>query len=103
MTLNQFMLCLRLALLTFCALAVSAASYAAFAGDPCRLEIEKVIVEPFDQDGKYGYRLPGGTVLIEPRFDVALRFPANGRAAVMDGESWAYVDRLGATLLRPRY
>lgn len=71
------------------------------AGDPCRLEAEKAVLEPFEKDGKFGYQLSGGMVIIEPRFEHAIEFSARGIAAVVDAEGWAYIDRTGAVRVRP--
>lgn len=56
---------------------------------------------PFEKDGKWGYRGSRGAVVIAPRYEVAQPFSAQGIAAVVDANGWAYIDRQGAILIRP--
>lgn len=75
---------------------------AANAGDCCRIEMEHVVFEAFEEDGKYGFRMQGGSfILIEPRYQFATDFTADGIAAVVDEEGWAWIDRSSAVRARP--
>lgn len=56
---------------------------------------------PFQQDGKWGYKDAGGRVIIEPRFQTAGAFAAEGLAAVVDEQGWAYINAEGALVVRP--
>ncbi len=56
---------------------------------------------PFKKGAKWGYRDPGGKIVISPRFDVALEFSAEGLAGVVDNLGWAYIDPTGRVVIRP--
>jgi hypothetical protein len=56
---------------------------------------------PFKKGEKWGYRDSGGRTVISPRFDVALQFSAEGLAAVVDSQGWAYIDPTGQVVIRP--
>ncbi len=71
------------------------------AGDPCRLEPGNIALDPFEQDGRFGYRMADGVAVIEPKYTHALAFTAEGIAAVVDQHGWLYIDRTGKALLRP--
>ena len=63
--------------------------------------MERVVLEAFEKDGRYGFRLKGShAVLIEPRYDFARTFTAQGIAAVVDGAGWAWIDRTAKVLAR---
>ncbi len=49
----------------------------------------------------WGYKKPGGTVVIPPRFHVAGEFSSYGLAAVADDSGWQYIDTEGNTIIRP--
>ena len=57
--------------------------------------------QPFEQDGRWGYKTAQGRVVIQPRFAVAKPFSPEGIAAVVDKQGWAYVDRNGKLVIRP--
>jgi hypothetical protein len=59
------------------------------------------VLAPFEKDGKWGYRDNAGKVSISPRYEMAREFSAEGIAAVVDQDGWAYIDRTGKVLLRP--
>lgn len=69
--------------------------------DPCRLELGRAALEPFEQSGKYGYRMADGVTVIEPIYAHAMAFSIEGIAAVVDQDGWVYIDRTGKQLLRP--
>ena len=72
------------------------------ASECCRIEMEHVVFEAFEKDGRYGFRLKGSDViLIEPRYDFATTFTSQGIAAVVDGSGWAWIDRTAKVLARP--
>lgn len=54
-----------------------------------------------DDTGPFGYREPGGRVVIEPIYDLAEEFTPEGIAAVADDQGFAYIDRTGRVLVRP--
>jgi hypothetical protein len=56
---------------------------------------------PFERDGKWGYKTSQGRVAIEPRYTMALEYSAEGIAAVVDEQGWAYIDRSGKLVIRP--
>ena len=56
---------------------------------------------PFQKGEKWGYRDSGGKTVIEPRFEAALEFSAEGIAAVVDSQGWAYIDPTGRVVIRP--
>lgn len=82
-------------------LSLLAGTTSVHAGEPCRLELAKAALEPFEQDGRYGYRRASGEVVIEPLYDHVMAFSADGIAAVVDTKGWAYIDHTGKLLLRP--
>ncbi len=59
------------------------------------------ILVPFQKDGKWGYREKGGSVAIPPRYQMAREFSAQGIAAVVDEQGWAWIDHTGQVLVRP--
>jgi hypothetical protein len=59
------------------------------------------LLVPFEKDGRWGYRDKGGKVMIQPSYEIAQEFSAEGIAAVVDGEGWAYIDTAGRVLVRP--
>ena len=59
------------------------------------------VLVPFEKDGKWGYRDNRGNVLIQPRYELAREFSAEGIAAVVDEKGWAYIDQSGRTVVRP--
>lgn len=72
------------------------------AAECCRIEMEHVVFEAFEVDGKFGFRLQGGNfVLIEPRYIFATDFTADGIAAVVDEQGWAWIDRTATIRARP--
>lgn len=76
--------------------ACAAAGALVFAGGPAGAAVP----EPYESDGKWGYRDEAGLSLIEPGYAAARPF-ADGVAEVrlQDGE-WALIDRLGAEIQR---
>jgi hypothetical protein len=56
---------------------------------------------PFEAHGKYGYKDVRGNVVIQPEFQLAREFSAEGLAAVVDGKGWAYIDSRGRVVIRP--
>ncbi len=56
---------------------------------------------PYKASGKWGYRDSGGRIVVSPRFEIALEFSAEGLAAVVDGQGWAYIDPTGRVVIRP--
>lgn len=64
-------------------------------------EAQTVRMVPFEQQGKWGYRTPGGKVAIAPRYEMAQDFSPEGIAAVVDEHGWAYIDRRGKLVIRP--
>lgn len=92
------------ALLAFLAVHVPAvaASRDDSAGACCRIELEKMDLEPFEEQGRFGYRVKGHVaVAIAPRFHVALPFSETRVAAVVDDDGWAWINTKGEVLLRP--
>lgn len=57
---------------------------------------------PFIQNGKYGYKITSGTVLIYPQFDNALYF-SEGLAPVFISGKWGYVDLRGNIIVPAQY
>ena len=58
-------------------------------------------LEPFEQDGRFGFRNTTGETVIAARYVVAQCFLSTGIAAVADEKGWAYIDREGREILRP--
>lgn len=56
---------------------------------------------PFEKDGQWGYKNPGGRVVIPPRFKLAEPFSSEGLAAVVDARGWAYIGPSGGVVIRP--
>ncbi|MDP2996135.1 MAG: WG repeat-containing protein [Bryobacterales bacterium] len=56
---------------------------------------------PFERGGRWGYKDAAGRVVIQPRFEVAGEFSAQGLAAVVDEGGWAYIDAGGRLVIRP--
>ena len=56
---------------------------------------------PFEQAEKWGYKDSSGRVVIDPQFEIAEEFSAEGIAAVVDDKGWAYIDKTGNVLVRP--
>lgn len=61
------------------------------------VESESPLLEPFEDEGKYGYCLEG-EVVVEPQWDYAKRF-YNGRARVFLNNKWGYIDCTGEVVL----
>lgn len=55
----------------------------------------------FEQNERWGYKNSLGKVVIEPQFEIAEDFSAEGIAAVVDAKGWAYIDRKGNIVVRP--
>jgi len=55
----------------------------------------------FEQNEMWGYKNSSGQVVIEPQFEMAEDFTAEGIAAVADSKGWAYIDKKGNVLVRP--
>ena len=49
---------------------------------------------PFEENGKYGFKDPGGTIIVPPVYDIVSGF-TEGLAAVKKGKKWGYVDLAG--------
>lgn len=56
---------------------------------------------PFERNEMWGYKTSSGEVMIEPQFEIAEDFTAEGIAAIADAKGWAYIDRQGNILVRP--
>ena len=56
---------------------------------------------PFEENGRWGYRLKAGSVVIEPAFAVALHFSEKGVAFAADAAGWSCINKRGAALLAP--
>ncbi len=56
---------------------------------------------PFQENERWGYKDPGGTVLIPPRYIIAGAFSPEGIAAVADERGWMYIDTRGGVRIRP--
>ena len=61
----------------------------------------KALPEPFEENGKWGYRLKDGTVRVKPGFIAANEFSKKGVAFAADMEAWLCLDAGGHVLLRP--
>lgn len=58
----------------------------------------------FDPDeGKYGYRDEAGAWVIDPSFDYAEDFSANGLARTETDGKWGFIDASGAYRVEPRF
>jgi hypothetical protein len=57
--------------------------------------------DPFEKDGKWGYRDKRGPVIIKPKFILARDFSPEGIAAVIDHTGWGYIDRRWVVIIRP--
>ena len=57
--------------------------------------------EPFEEDGRWGYRSADGRVVIPPDFALAEPFSEHGIAAVADDTGPMIIDARGRVLLRP--
>ncbi|MDZ8069153.1 MAG: WG repeat-containing protein [Nostoc sp. DedQUE08] len=53
-------------------------------------------------DYKFAYIDKSGGVVIEPMFDVALKF-SEGLAAVNIGDKWGYIDKIGQLVIQPQF
>lgn len=53
--------------------------------------------------GKWGYMDPSGEMVIEPQYDYAKTFAANGIARVKKGKEYIFIDKAGNQLLRYDY
>ena len=58
-------------------------------------------LQPFEQDGKFGYRNKAGELVVPARYVIAKCFLETGIAAVADRHGWAYIDRHGKVVLTP--
>jgi hypothetical protein len=56
---------------------------------------------PYEDKGKYGYKDGHGNIVIQPAFQLAQEFSAEGLAAVVDDRGWAYIDGRGNVVIRP--
>lgn len=54
-------------------------------------------------EGKYGYRDPAGEWIVEPQFDYADEFAANGLARVQSGKKWGYIKPDGKYAIEPLF
>lgn len=68
------------------------------------LSLSDLPTADFDfSEEKYGYRDQSGEWVVEPRFDYADRFAANGLARVQSGKKWGYIKPDGAYAIEPRF
>jgi hypothetical protein len=72
-----------------------------FAGTVAQANAGEVRLNPFEADGKWGYKDTQGKVAIEPRFVLAQEFSPQGIAAVVDETGWAFIDGKGKVVIRP--
>ncbi|MCP4437506.1 MAG: WG repeat-containing protein [Aureispira sp.] len=59
-----------------------------------------LVVFEDESDQKFGYKDEKGTLILEPKYAMAMDFE-NGIAPVVDDEGWAYINEKGEVLLRP--
>lgn len=62
---------------------------------------QKALPEPFEENGRWGYRLKDGTIRIKPGYIVAEDFSKEGVAFAADMAAWVCIDDHGKVLLRP--
>jgi hypothetical protein len=55
---------------------------------------------PFERNEMWGYKTSSGEVMIQPQFEIAEDFTAEGIAAIADAKGWAYINRKGNILVR---
>lgn len=54
-------------------------------------------------NGKCGFINSKGETIIEPQFDEALNFSANGLAIVRQNGKWGYIDTTGKMVIQPQF
>ena len=59
------------------------------------------LLEPFEENEKWGYKNNQGQVVIQPVYHLAGRFNQYGLAAVVDNSGWLYITMNGEPRLRP--
>jgi len=63
--------------------------------------INDMKLKPFEKSDLWGYKNEEGKVIIEPQFVVAYDFYEEGIALVADYREWKYIDKTGATIIKP--
>ena len=58
-------------------------------------------LEPFQENGRWGYADSSGKLVIGARYLLAMTFTSKGLAAVVDDSGWIYINRQGEKLVRP--
>jgi len=58
-------------------------------------------LQPFEDNGFFGYKDENGTIIIQPEYIIALEFTEGGIAPVADNDGWVYINRKGERIIRP--